>query len=201
MKSMMPLLMLTALVVAAAGLAANVAKADHHAENEPKAGPALRFKVNDIHNEEVDLAKYQGKVVLMVNVASKCGFTPQYEGLEKLHDEYAEKGLVVAGFPCNQFGGQEPLDEIGILEFCQETYNVEFPMFSKIDVNGDNAHPLYKYLTSEAAPVEDKGKVNWNFEKFLIDREGNVIARFRSRVTPQQIEEAIVKALGTEAAS
>ena len=196
MRFALPALLIVGVVVAAIGLTASFSFADHH-EGEKQAGPALRFKVNDIHGKETDLSKYQGKVVLMVNVASKCGNTPQYAGLEKLHEEFGEQGLVVAGFPCNQFGGQEPGSEIQILEFCEATYGVKFDMFSKVDVNGENAHPLYKYLTGEQNPVADKGPIKWNFEKFLVDRQGNVIARFRDKVKPEseQVVSAIKKAL------
>jgi len=134
----------------------------------------------------------------MVNVASKCGRTPQYKDLQALHEEYAERGLAILGFPCNQFGKQEPGTAEDIAAFCEENYGVTFDMFAKIDVNGDNAAPLYQYLTSDATGLEDTGKVKWNFEKFLLDREGNVIARFRSKVKPssEPVVEAIEAALG-----
>jgi glutathione peroxidase len=153
-----------------------------------KAASALNFTVKDIDGKDVNLAeKYKGKVLLIVNVASKCGYTKQYSGLEALNDKYADKGLAILGFPCNQFGGQEPGSEQDIKDFCKTNYDVSFDLFSKVDVNGDHAAPLYKYLTSEQAPVVDKGPVKWNFEKFLVSREGKVIARYRSKVTPEEI--------------
>ncbi|MCE5276443.1 MAG: glutathione peroxidase [Planctomycetaceae bacterium] len=157
---------------------------------------ALAYTVKDMEGKDVVLAdKYAGKVVLIVNVASKCGFTRQYKGLQELHDQYAAKGLAIAGFPCNQFGGQEPGDNKTIREFCESTYKVKFDLFDKIDVNGDQASPLYKYLTGETVPVADKGPVKWNFEKFLIGKDGQVIARYRSRVKPAQIAKDIEAAL------
>lgn len=155
---------------------------------------ALNFKMKSIDGKDVDLSKYKGKVVLMVNVASECGLTPQYADLQKLHDEYAGKGLAILGFPCNQFGGQEPGSEKEISAFCTENYGVKFDMFSKVEVNGENACDLYKYLTSLKTEPKGPGNVSWNFEKFLIDREGNVVARFSPRTKPtseevvQQIE-------------
>ncbi len=157
-----------------------------------EGAPALNQKVKDIKGNEVSLGqKYQGKVLLVVNVASRCGYTKQYSGLEALHEKYAEKGLAVLGFPCNQFGAQEPGTEQEIQEFCKAKYDVKFDLFSKIDVNGDSAAPLYKYLTSDAAPVADKGPIKWNFEKFLVARDGKVIARYRSKVTPEEIAKDI----------
>ena len=163
-------------------------------------GKALSHTVKDIDGKDVDLSKYHGKVVLIVNVASKCGYTPQYKGLQALHEEHADEGLAILGFPCNQFGGQEPGSEADVKEFCEENYGVKFDLFSKVDVNGENASPLFKYLTSDEVPVADKGPVKWNFEKFLIGRDGKVIARFRSKDTPEQIEKAIEKALAAKAA-
>jgi glutathione peroxidase len=137
-------------------------------------------------------------VLLIVNVASECGYTPQYKGLEQLHEKYGEKGLVVMGFPCNQFGGQEPGSESDIKQFCESKYNVKFPMFSKIDVNGPKAAPLYQYLPSKDVPVKDQGPVKWNFEKFLVGRDGRVLARFRSgdKPTDAKMTQAIEAALG-----
>jgi glutathione peroxidase len=171
------------------------------ATSRPATGPAskpsaLAFTVKDIAGKEASLAeKYAGKVVLIVNVASKCGFTPQYKGLEALHEKYSAKGLSILGFPCNQFGGQEPGTNQEIQEFCQTKFNVKFDMFDKIDVNGDKASPLYKYLTGADAPVRDKGAVKWNFEKFLIGKDGQVIARYRSPVKPEDIDKDIEAAL------
>ena len=151
------------------------------------ADPAvLGFKLKDIDGKEVDLASFKGKVVLMVNVASKCGYTKQYAGLQKLYDEKKEKGLVILGFPCNQFNGQEPGTESEIKQFCTEKYQVNFPMFAKIDVKGESAHPLYKKLSAQPDPVG--GEPKWNFTKFLVDRKGNAIARFDSNVKPDAPE-------------
>jgi glutathione peroxidase len=157
----------------------------------------LQGMVKDIDGKEVDLAQYQGKVVMVVNVASKCGFTKHYEPLQAIYSKYKDKGLVVLGFPCNQFGGQEPGTEAEIKAFCEDTYSVSFPMFSKIDVNGDSASPLYKYLTSEKLPLEDQGAIKWNFEKFLFGKDGKIIARYRTRTSPDapEVIEAIEAAL------
>jgi glutathione peroxidase len=163
-----------------------------------KAAPAsaLGFTVKDIAGEEVDLArKYRGKVVLIVNVASRCGYTKQYGGLETLHEKYAAKGLAVLGFPCNQFGGQEPGANAEIREFCRTRFGVEFDLFDKIDVNGQAASPLYQRLTGDQVPFADKGPVKWNFEKFLVGRDGQLIARYRSKVTPEQLVGDIETAL------
>ncbi len=167
---------------------------------DPTAAPAtdgsksaLSFKVNDIDGNQVDLKKYDGDVVLMVNVASRCGNTPQYAGLESMYKKYNEKGFVVLGFPCNQFGGQEPGSEAEIKQFCQSRYNVSFDMFSKIDVNGDEQNPLYKYLTSLTTKPVGAGDISWNFEKFLVDRHGKVVARFAPRTKPE--DDAVVKAV------
>lgn len=141
------------------------------------------FKVLDIEGREVNLSDYRGSVVLIVNTASKCGYTPQYEGLQALFESYSDKGLVVLGFPANNFGNQEPGTNEEILEFCETQFSVKFPMFSKVSVKGDDQHPLFQYLTGEG-DSENMGGVNWNFEKFLIDKEGNLVKRFRSRVKP-----------------
>jgi glutathione peroxidase len=137
-----------------------------------------------IDGKEVDLAQYKGKVVLMVNVASKCGLTPQYEGLEALYEKYKDKGVVVLGFPCNQFGAQEPGTEAEIAEFCAKDYGVKFPLFSKIEVNGAGAAPLYKTLTATQTMPKGKGAISWNFEKFLIGKKGAVAARFAPGTEP-----------------
>jgi glutathione peroxidase len=144
------------------------------------------FKVNTIQGKETTLADYKGKVLLIVNTASKCGLTPQYEGLQKLYEANREKGLEILGFPCNQFKEQEPGSSEDIQEFCRVNYGVTFPMFEKVDVLGDNAHPLFAYLTSQK-PTEDHD-ITWNFAKFLIDREGNVVKRFEPKVTPAELE-------------
>lgn len=172
--------------------------AGHEATNAADAGKtpdALSFKMKGIDGKEVNLADYKGKVVLFVNVASRCGYTPQYKGLQKLHEKYADKGLAIIGVPSNQFGGQEPGSDAEIVEFCKNNYDVEFDMLSKVDVKGDKQTPLYKYLTSEDAGFP--GDVKWNFEKFLINREGKVVGRFPSKVEPESSEmvQAIEKAL------
>src|SRR4028118_1449453 len=142
----------------------------------------LNFKMKSLTGKEVDLSKYEGKVVLMVNVASKCGFTPQYKGLQELHEKYAAQGLTILGFPANDFGQQEPGSEEEIDVFCQRNYGVEFDMFSKISVKGPQQADLYRYLTSEKTNPKFAGEVKWNFEKFLIGRDGQVIARYGSKV-------------------
>ena len=156
---------------------------------EPSEYPqALAFTVKDIDGNEVHLSQFVGQVLLIVNVASKCGNTPQYKKLQALHEEYAGKGLKILGFPCNQFKSQEPGSEAEIKAFCELNYGVKFDLFSKIDVNGPNAAPLFKYLTSENVPIADKGPVEWNFEKFLVDRQGCLIARFRDEAEPDSVE-------------
>lgn len=143
------------------------------------------ISVKTIDGKEVKFADYQGNVLLIVNVASKCGYTPQYTGLEQLNKDYGSKGLKVLGFPCNDFGAQEPGTNEEISQFCQTNYGVEFDMFDKVHAKGGEQHPLYKTLTSS---VEPQGDVAWNFEKFLIDKQGNVVARYKSGVTPTSSE-------------
>jgi glutathione peroxidase len=150
-----------------------------------KVPAALNFTMNSIGGKPVDLSKYQGRVVLMVNVASQCGYTPQYAGLEELHKKYAGKGLSILGFPANDFGAQEPGTNGEIAQFCKQNYGVEFDMFSKVVVNGQGQTPLYKYLTNLP---KFRGDVAWNFEKFLVGRNGEVIARFRSEIEPDSRE-------------
>jgi glutathione peroxidase len=152
------------------------------------------FTATTLAGEDKSLADYAGKVVLVVNTASQCGFTPQYEGLEKLHETYADQGLVVLGFPCNQFGGQEPGDAEEIGAFCEKNYGVSFPMFAKVDVNGDNAHPLYQWLRSEKSGMLGD-KIKWNFTKFLIGRDGRVLKRYGSTTKPEKISGDIEAAL------
>ena len=142
-------------------------------------------KINTLEGEPADLSQYQGKALLMVNVASKCGLTPQYEGLEKLHEQYGWRGFEVLGFPCNQFMGQEPGTAEEIRDFCDTSYHVQFPLFEKIDVNGANQHPLYAELEQTADAEGEAGDVKWNFEKFLVSPAGDVVARFRPQVTPE----------------
>lgn len=152
------------------------------------------FRANSLQGKEIAMEIYRGKTVLVVNTASKCGFTPQLEGLERLYKTYKDKGLVILGFPCNQFAHQEPGDEQSIAQGCVLNYGVTFPMFSKIDVNGSDAHPLYKFLKSKKGGTLSSA-IKWNFTKFLIDKEGNVVKRFAPVVTPQKIEKAILPLL------
>ena len=149
-----------------------------------------QFKATSLSGKEVSMKDYAGKVVLIVNTASKCGFTPQYEGLEKLYKEYKDKGFVILGFPCNQFGNQEPGTAEEISKFCTLNYNVDFPMFMKIDVNGEKADPLYKYLKVELPGISGN-EIQWNFTKFLIDRKGMPVKRYDSKVKPQEITKDI----------
>ncbi len=153
-----------------------------------------QIKVNSIDGTEISLDFLRGKVALVVNVASRCGFTQQYQGLEELYRKYKDKGLVILGFPCNQFGGQEPGTAEEIKDFCRINYGVSFDMFEKIDVNGDNAHPIFAYLTDKLPGIPGKA-IKWNFTKFLLDKDGNPVERFASTATPQDIEPAIEKLL------
>jgi glutathione peroxidase len=182
----MRLLFATALCFGVFTTMAAAEKAEKDAASDHEC--ALNFKMKNIDGETVDLEDYEGNVVLIVNVASRCGLTPQYAGLEQLYDKYKEKGFVVLGFPCNQFAGQEPGTDAEIKQFCSTRYDVSFPMFSKIEVNGDGAAPLYKYLTGKAVEPAGKGNISWNFEKFLVDRDGNLIARFSPRTKPSDAE-------------
>lgn len=145
------------------------------------------FSAKTIAGREESLAAYKGKALLIVNVASKCGFTPQYEGLQKLYEVNRDKGLEILGFPCNQFGAQEPGDEKEIQNFCATNYGVTFPMFAKVDVNGDKAHPLYQFLKKEKKGLAGSESIKWNFTKFLVDRKGEVVARFGPQDTPELI--------------
>ena len=146
------------------------------------------FTMKTIDGEQRSLGDFSGKVVLLVNVASKCGLTPQYTGLEKVHEQYADQGFSVVGVPCNQFMGQEPGTHAEIVEFCSTTYGVTFPLMEKIDVNGDDRHALYEVLTATADAEGVDGDIRWNFEKFLVDRDANVIARFAPQVDPEADE-------------
>lgn len=153
------------------------------------------IKVNNIKNEEISMEQFKDKVLLIVNVASKCGFTPQYKELEEIYREYKDKGLEILGFPCNQFGFQEPGNNDEIYTFCSTTYNVSFPMFSKIDVNGANTHELYNYLKEKAPGILGTEGVKWNFTKFLVDKKGNVVKRYAPQDTPKKIADDIKKYL------
>lgn len=153
------------------------------------------FTARDIDGNERSLGEYRGKLLLIVNVASQCGFTPQYKGLEALHRKYADKGVEVLGFPCNQFGKQEPGNADEIKNFCSLTYDVTFPMFAKIDVNGPQKHPLYVYLEDEARGFLGSKSIKWNFTKFLVGRDGRVLKRFPSTATPEQLDRVIARAM------
>lgn len=153
------------------------------------------FGVKTIDGKETTLAPYKGKVMLIVNVASKCGLTPQYEGLENLYAKYHDLGLEVLGFPCNQFGEQEPGTESEIKTFCDLTYKIKFPMFSKVDVNGPATHPLYEYLKKEEKGILGSESIKWNFTKFLVARNGEVLKRFAPTTTPDALAPEIEKAL------
>ena len=160
---------------------------------------ALDFTMKSIQGEDVALSKYAGKVVVLVNVASRCGLTPQYEQLQKLHDDYAQQGVAVVGVPCNQFKGQEPGTDKEILEFCKDNYDVEFDLMSKVDVNGAEQCPLYKHLNALDLEPKGKGDVTWNFEKYIIDRTGKPVARFtpKTKVDSKKFLAALEKALGS----
>ena len=170
------------------------AQNDSKTEKMKNTNSFYNFSATTLEGEEIAMNAYKDKVVLIVNTASKCGFTPQYEGLEKLHDLYADKGLVVLGFPCNQFGSQEQGSNEEIASFCQLNYGVSFQMFSKIEVNGDNEHPIYKFLKSEKGGLFGS-KIKWNFTKFLLDKNGNVVDRYATTTKPLSIEKDIKKLL------
>jgi glutathione peroxidase len=152
------------------------------------AGSVHEFTMTSIDGQPAPLAAYKGKVVMFVNVASKCGYTPQYTGLQALYDKYKDKGFVIVGVPANNFGGQEPGTNDEIKAFCSRTYNVTFPMTAKVSVKGEDKTPLYQYLTDPASNASTGGEVRWNFTKFLVDKNGKVIARFESKVTPESPE-------------
>lgn len=162
-------------------------------EDREKTPAALAFKMKSLDGKEVDLSKYQGKVVMVVNVASKCGLTPQYKQLQALHEKYSKDGLAILGFPCNQFGKQEPGSPDEIRDFCAKNYGVKFDIFEKVDVNGDSACALYKHLRGLKTKPKEDGDISWNFEKFLINRKGEVVARFEPKTAPDS--EEIVKLL------
>ena len=156
---------------------------------------AYDFSATDIDGKEHSLAEFRGKAMLIVNTASKCGFTPQYTGLQKLWDKYEKKGLVVLGFPCDQFGHQEPGDADEIKNFCSLSYDVSFPLFEKIEVNGNGAHPLWKWMKKEKSGLLGLEAIKWNFTKFLVDRDGRVIKRYAPTDTPEKIEKDIAALL------
>ncbi|KAL2911745.1 Glutathione peroxidase 2 [Polyrhizophydium stewartii] len=157
--------------------------------------PIYTFDVKDLRGKPVDFTQFKGKVLLIVNTASKCGLTPQFAGLEALNKKYKDQGLQIIGFPCNQFMGQEPNEGEAIQEVCQRNYGVSFPMMEKIDVNGDNAHPLYQYIKKEAPGLLGIQAIKWNFEKFVVDRNGKVVKRFAPTVTPEELEPELAQIL------
>lgn len=152
------------------------------------------LEAEQLNGERISMAVFKGRTVIVVNTASKCGFTPQYEGLEKLYQNYKDRGLVVLGFPCNQFGNQEAGSSDEIQEFCELNYGVSFPMFEKIEVNGPNEHPIFKFLKAKRSGFLGS-KIKWNFTKFLIDKKGNPVKRFASITTPEKMEAAILEIL------
>ena len=156
------------------------------------------FQATSLDGKAVDLAQYRGKVLLIVNTASKCGFTPQYQGLELLYRRYQDQGVEVLGFPCNQFGGQEPGTDAEIGDFCEKNYGVSFPMFAKVDVNGNDAHPLFQHLKSEAPGVLGTEGIKWNFTKFLIGRDGKVVHRYAPQTKPEDIAEDVDRLLAEQ---
>ena len=153
------------------------------------------FTATDLEGNERSMAEFKGKVVVVVNTASRCGFTPQYKGLEALYQEYKDQGLVILGFPCNQFGKQEPGDEAEIAQFCELNYGVTFPLFAKVDVNGKNAHPLFGFLKQNAPGLLGSEGIKWNFTKFLVDGKGQVIKRFASKDKPEALKSEVAAAL------
>ncbi|MEO8043064.1 MAG: glutathione peroxidase [Acidobacteriota bacterium] len=178
-------------VVAVFGICAVIC---HHSDAVLASSPSiLDFKMKDIDGNDVKLKKYKGDVLLVVNTASKCGYTPQYEGLQATYEKYKDQGFYVLGFPANNFGGQEPGTEKEIKEFCESKYKVTFPMFAKISVKGADQDPLYAYLTGKETNPEFAGDITWNFNKFLIDRKGKIVARFSSKDKPES--EAVTQAI------
>lgn len=184
------------LVMKAQATAAE-AKGAENAKQQAAEKKPLDVEMKNIRGEKVNLAeKYKGKVVMLVNVASRCGYTPQYEQLQAMHEKYGKDGLAIIGVPCNQFGKQEPGTEKEIAQFCKDRFGVEFDMMAKVEVNGEDAAPLYKYLTSKETNPKFAGDIKWNFEKFIIDREGNVVARFDSKAKPDS--EKVVEVVEAE---
>lgn len=187
----------TGVFVTNAGFAA----AEKKSEATSQASGPLSFVVKDIKGEDYDLSQLKGKVVMIVNVASKCGNTPQYEALEKMYEQHKDEGLVILGFPANNFGGQEPGSNEDIQKFCTSKYDVTFPMMSKISVKGDDKAPLYKYLTEKSTSGEYAGEVKWNFAKFLVGKDGKLVARFDPKTKPDSddVTKAVEKALAASA--
>src|SRR5215470_6260585 len=198
MKKYIALLALAVLIITSAALALTWGESDPLKAGEKMAEKSvLDFTMKSIDGNDVKLDSYSGKVLLLVNVASKCGYTPQYQGLESVYEKYKEQGLVVMGFPANNFLWQEPGTNDEIKTFCTTKYNVTFPMFAKISVKGGEIHPLYKFLTSKQTNPEFAGAISWNFNKFLVDRAGKVVARFSSKDEPEseKVVQAIEQAL------
>jgi glutathione peroxidase len=198
MKKYIALLALVVMIIATVTIALTWDGGDPLKEGEKMAEKSvLDFTMKSIDGDDVKLDSYSGKVLMLVNVASKCGYTPQYRGLESVYKKYKEQGLVVMGFPANNFFWQEPGTDQEIKTFCTTKYNVTFPMFAKISVKGDKIHPLYKFLTSKQTNPEFSGSISWNFNKFLIDRSGKVVARFSSKDEPEseKVVQAIEQAL------
>jgi glutathione peroxidase len=190
-------LALIAIICSALLTVAAVSRTGHASPTVGAASSIYDFSLKDIDGKQVSLSQYRGKVVLLVNVASKCGLTPQYEALQGLYQKYQAKGFVILGFPANNFMGQEPGTEQEIKTFCSIKYNVTFPLFSKISVKGENIHPLYQFLTSKETNPEFGGDIKWNFNKFLVDKNGKIVARFEPQVKPDtpEVIQAIEKAL------
>jgi len=179
------------LITIASGLmfaGIRITRADDAKKEDKAVPPVLSFTMKSLDGQDVDLSRYQGKVVLIVNTASKCGYTPQYKDLEALHEKYKDKGLAILGFPANDFGHQEPGTDKQIAEFCHDNYGVTFDMFSKVVVKGPEKAPLYKYLTDAATDPKFPGEIKWNFEKFLIGKDGTIVARYLSKVKPMSDE-------------
>ena len=173
-------------ILALLGLSFSVAYSQN--KGGAKVPDVLNFKMKGIDGKEVDLSQYKGKVVMFVNVASQCGYTPQYKGLQALYEKYQDQGMVIIGVPANEFGKQEPGTDAEIAEFCSAKYNVKFPMLSKVVVKGKGQVPLYKYLTSKETNPRFGGDIKWNFTKFLVGRDGDIVARFEPKVTPESAE-------------
>lgn len=190
--------MLKKIIIASVVLIGTLGLNSANPTADAKTKSVLDFKAKDIDGKEVKLSKYKGKVLLIVNTASKCGYTPQYEGLQAIYEKYRAKGFYVLGFPANNFGGQEPGSESEIKEFCTEKYKVTFPMFSKISVNGDDQDPIYKFLTGKETNPMFAGDIVWNFNKFLVDKNGKIVARFDSKDKPESdaVMQAIEKQIG-----
>jgi glutathione peroxidase len=159
--------------------------------------PLYDIELKTIDNKMIKMSEFQNKAILVVNVASKCGFTPQYKGLESLYQELADQGLVVLGFPCNQFGSQEPEGEEQIAQFCELNFGVTFPLFAKVDVNGKDAHPLYQHLKKEAPGLFGTEGIKWNFTKFLINQRGEIVKRYAPQDTPEKIKAELIALLST----